>query len=807
MKWKGKWKRLELIETKLDRSLLCSHSIPPIKFPLHSPMKIDPNAVEKEFVKLSQYFVKSKAISSSNVFIPFESEVISDHVRIDSVISILFGAFSAVVLVESSVCSTVCHEFLLEALKRGVRSEDLIRIVISALKLIAKDCRLQARSIVLATFSKHRFLAFALKEALCRAGLLEEGQLVELELKTFHSPVAAAKVNQKLFQSHLLSSKNFALSAEFIDSVLTADDSMQMRFSMLQSFVAHAFSALKEPLTAFYLLVKQFPFFSSTNAEYCAMVRSIFASGELAAGQGVWNELALVKVELALGKWNAFQSRFIGSHRPFSPFSAELLVEFCRFFQEELKQSLQKQHLSADIHHLNCLLTKETAFFFPKDSISSLIDYKQATDTLKKALFSAQKPDFLLDLIDSLCEKMPFPTKISEYELFGFILKNGHSDTILYYVLSINAMILRRFKDNSSAVAYSTHFVESFDYCKFLGQLNDYRVMKLVALFWPDILGIRFCCAQIHSQFVACSLDDIFANDKNYPLDQCWSTYKRLHPITCYSQACERLTLRQFKGISIADAPVILASSVCIERLKEKPLLVFILIECLSALICRAFSQIDEMQEKIDLELITAFKDLLHCTVINSLLNLAKECQSQASIVHQVTEYIHQISLKIPKLLSLIHLQGYSPDLLPLMIRFVPSMHILFEEFEQIQPFNPTFASSLFPQLAQKYPIKKAEECCRTILESHMNIISCSKDQHALSIDKIKEQITVLMSIFTAFPHLKREIMEILRRILHKLSPILQYSKKRAHSKHLSKRIRLYAQLEQSILDSVKSIL
>ncbi len=77
----------------------------------------------------------------------------------------------------------------------------------------------------------------------------------------------------------------------------------------------------------------------------------------------------------------------------------------------------------------------------------------------------------------------------------------------------------------------------------------------------------------------------------------------------------------------------------------------------------------------------------------------------------QVCTFLHQVFIENPMLMKLVHFQGYHPQLLPIVVFGVHSMHICLDFLPELlnQPFleRQIFGIKLAGYLVEKYPLPK----------------------------------------------------------------------------------------------------
>ncbi|KAL5467653.1 hypothetical protein EMCRGX_G031914 [Ephydatia muelleri] len=101
--------------------------------------------------------------------------------------------------------------------------------------------------------------------------------------------------------------------------------------------------------------------------------------------------------------------------------------------------------------------------------------------------------------------------------------------------------------------------------------------------------------------------------------------------------------------------------------------------------------------------------------------NLGPQLSALREIQCLVCSYIHQAFIADPNLAKLVHFQGYSTELLPMMVSGVPSMHIcldfVMELFSQPQIEKQQFAVQLAAHVIHHYPLTDAMGVAKDIFK------------------------------------------------------------------------------------------
>ncbi|KYQ96763.1 integrator complex subunit 2 [Tieghemostelium lacteum] len=182
-----------------------------------------------------------------------------------------------------------------------------------------------------------------------------------------------------------------------------------------------------------------------------------------------------------------------------------------------------------------------------------------------------------------------------------------------------------------------------------------------------------------------------------------------------------------------------------------------------------------------------------------------------------ICTFIHQIFIEKPLIIKLIHFQGYLPQLLPITVTHIPSMHICFEFLPELlnQPSleKQIFSIHLLSYLCEKYPIPKSLKICKiSINRIVMNLQSNSPTTEKENF--IQHILPSIIRITSVFPMLAEDYFQILLEQLPitKNSFIFQQPFKPNQTQNwrqytLNKEDKLLSKFEQDIHNTIQIII
>lgn len=120
-----------------------------------------------------------------------------------------------------------------------------------------------------------------------------------------------------------------------------------------------------------------------------------------------------------------------------------------------------------------------------------------------------------------------------------------------------------------------------------------------------------------------------------------------------------------------------------------------------------------------------ALLDLQETSVLQALFEIIRPNFSMAEnesegVRHAICFFTHQVFIKTPKYLKLVHFQGFPDDLIPILVENVPSMHICFEFIPELviqpHPSKALFGVQLASYLFEKYPLPSSHALAHDVI-------------------------------------------------------------------------------------------
>eukprot|EP00041_Stephanoeca_diplocostata_P002833 m.29928 g.29928 ORF g.29928 m.29928 type:complete len:1150 (+) comp13800_c0_seq5:137-3586(+) len=153
--------------------------------------------------------------------------------------------------------------------------------------------------------------------------------------------------------------------------------------------------------------------------------------------------------------------------------------------------------------------------------------------------------------------------------------------------------------------------------------------------------------------------------------------------------------------------------------------------------------------------------------VCSDLLRTEETTGSAAEVQIQLCNFFHQLFLHQPLLVKLVHFQGYDWDIIPIMVRGVPSMHICLDFLPELLK-NPhathqVFAILIGGALAKRYTIAKMLEVARAIVGKANEM--CNSDLSA-RISFFTPIFGALVQLCDAFPLMTEVMLQLLMTLL-----------------------------------------
>ena len=141
-----------------------------------------------------------------------------------------------------------------------------------------------------------------------------------------------------------------------------------------------------------------------------------------------------------------------------------------------------------------------------------------------------------------------------------------------------------------------------------------------------------------------------------------------------------------------------------------------------------------------------------------SLLSDIGECQSL------ICSYLHEAFIQDPNLAKLVHFQGYPNELLPVLIRGVPSMHICLdfgpELLSQPDPEKQAFAVNLISHLSVHFSLPKSYSITRLAVNSLSTLLSVlSLEERNILFPQV---LPALVRFCQAFPPIVEDVFTLL---------------------------------------------
>lgn len=95
--------------------------------------------------------------------------------------------------------------------------------------------------------------------------------------------------------------------------------------------------------------------------------------------------------------------------------------------------------------------------------------------------------------------------------------------------------------------------------------------------------------------------------------------------------------------------------------------------------------------------------------ILNDKTNPEIGCVEEIRVL--ICTSLHDLFIETPVMIKLVHFQGYSPELLPITVNGIPSMHICLEFLPELlsqpQMERQIFAVKLGAYLIEKYPLAR----------------------------------------------------------------------------------------------------
>jgi integrator complex subunit 2 len=97
-----------------------------------------------------------------------------------------------------------------------------------------------------------------------------------------------------------------------------------------------------------------------------------------------------------------------------------------------------------------------------------------------------------------------------------------------------------------------------------------------------------------------------------------------------------------------------------------------------------------------------------------------------------ICSFIHQMFIENSNLAELVHFQGYPKQLIPILVRGVPSMHICIDFVPKLLSHSDLnkqiFAINLISALCQKYPIVRTYNVAKLAINSISTLLQGKKN-------------------------------------------------------------------------------
>ncbi|CAH0551787.1 unnamed protein product [Brassicogethes aeneus] len=166
-----------------------------------------------------------------------------------------------------------------------------------------------------------------------------------------------------------------------------------------------------------------------------------------------------------------------------------------------------------------------------------------------------------------------------------------------------------------------------------------------------------------------------------------------------------------------------------------------------------------------------------------------------------VCSYLHQAFIADTMLAKLVHFQGYPSELLEIVVKGVPSMHICLDFIQELiqQPSlnKQIFAIQLLAELSVQYALPKSLNLCVTALNLLYGLLAGISSAQRVKL--FKPVLPSLIKISEAFPPLTEDIINLLMQLARVCES--QASLASHFDAHLGKGLEISAQESEQLCD------
>lgn len=763
---------------------------PSFPYPLVSTMiSINKDTVLKEFSRLQEYFSVCKktqnqppAIHANSVstFMPFESCLLCDHVRLDQIIDLVFAQNPVQEVLRISVVTGIYDQILLKAFdfiknaqnvpnghSKGSKSASMLKyieLVASAYLEVPLTCQALASNVILKVAEKNKFVAIKLASSLTAMQILgcEQQASLMLQLNCYQnmslSADLTAAVKSSLFFSH---SDALSLTDESLNALLKVDMSaISLDVDQFGALVSACVS-LKDPLAAFYYILHLCQYLYG-KPEFNQLVINFIKFGSYSEKEFVeWGDFAQFRVEIALLRVDLLNARFLSNCHLIQPISGDLLENFFAHFRHELEPYRQCNYLSSNKHFLVCLLES------PKQLVGIGCNLQLATDCISKELISNSKSSTsIVKCIDLLGEYFLTVNTIVRIPERIFTLFHADNAIALYYAFCINYTTFKMAQKDPSKryQIYSSEILETFDFRCLFQSLDafGFGAIKLLTTFYPDLFDYTFLSRNNNasSELLACKSADISAIKSSNEISNWWTYLQHRNPVTCYQKFSQLITNSTISGQNPLEFLHHTLRYLDISLLNKNNFLFIPLLHTLSGLFERgqAFIKTHSTINSANFPSPSnqdGFLYLLHSMLIQNLFKLVQLFEHSPFVTELICEFIHEHFVKYDYIIQIIHLEKYPIQIIPIIVQKIPSLYILLEPArinELLKVSGIEFTGSLVAEIATKYPTVLSENACKLVIQAISNqVIAMNGD---VNIELFGKFVKILTKYSIIFPHL-----------------------------------------------------
>lgn len=183
-------------------------------------------------------------------------------------------------------------------------------------------------------------------------------------------------------------------------------------------------------------------------------------------------------------------------------------------------------------------------------------------------------------------------------------------------------------------------------------------------------------------------------------------------------------------------------------------------------------------KEKDRLELKVALLAAQESAIVQILLEVCLPLESEKTKAHGelcslreirclLFSYIHQVFIADPNLAKLVHFQGYPSELIPLVVKGVPSMHICLDFIPELlgqpQRSKQIFGIQLLAHLCTQYHLPKSMNIAKLGIDVMFTLLSVLEKNEWVAF--FQQTVPSLLPICEAFPPLCDDVTALLTQL------------------------------------------